>query len=158
MLLNEINQVKELEKTKTEFLMLKMQLFRMPRDDEHNNLRKMGELVLSFTEAEKDLEAYLEPAIKMCHMIKNKGKKLLREDGKEDCRDLMSYVNILVKQDFFTHLLPDLINTDDLIQALLHLQSQRGLLSELRKKEPYKSGFEIMTIIKADELKDLISK
>jgi len=158
LLINEISQLKEFEKTKNEFLMLKMQVLRFPKDEEHKSLKKMGELALSFSDVEKDLETYLEPAIKMSHMIKNKGKKFLREEGKEDCRDLLSYVNILVKQDFFSHLLPDLCNTDDLIQALLHLQSQRGLIGELRKKEPYKSGFESISIIKADELRDLLAK
>ena len=93
----------------------------------------------------------------MCLLIKNKGKKIIREDSKEDVRDLLSYVNLLLKPDFFS-LLFEIYNKDDLVYAFMHLQSQKGLLNELAKHEPYKSGLGVINIVKEEDLKQLISK
>lgn len=158
LLLNDIRSLAELSKTKEEYENIKLELKRFPNlNNASKPLKRISELILSFNECQIELEASLESIFQMCLLIKNKGKKIIREDSKEDVRDLLSYVNLILKPDFFS-LLFEIYNKDDLVYAIMHLQSQKGLLNELAKHEPYKSGLGVINIVKEEDLKQLISK
>lgn len=157
-MLNDIKIVNELNKAKDEYEFLKAQLKRFPvSNDVPVQLKKMTELILAFNESQIELEATLEPIHLMCQIVKNKGKKIIREDSKEDICDLLSYVNLILKPDFYS-LLMQIYNKDDLVYAIMHLQSHKNLFNELKKIEPYKSDLAVITFVKEDELKNLISK
>jgi hypothetical protein len=148
----------DLSKTKDEYESIKLQIKRFPSLNEPSKpLKKICELIFSFNEYQIELETTLEPVFQMCQLIKSKGKKIIREDSKEDIRDMLGYVNLLLKPDFFS-LLFDIYNKDDLVYAIMHLQSQKSLFNELKKQEPYKSGLMSISLVKEDDLKKLINK
>jgi hypothetical protein len=144
---NDIKVMNEMNKIKEEYETIKFQMKRMPNLYEApGHIRRMNEL-----------ETALEPIFQMCSLIKNKGKKIIREDTKEDIRDLLSYVNLMLKPDFYS-LLTEIYNKDDLVYAIMHLQSHKNLFYELLKQEPYKSGLSTIVPVKEEELKLLIHK
>lgn len=148
----------EMNKAKADYEFLKTQLKRYPASgDAPAQLKKMTELILAFNECQIELESTLEPIFQMCQIVKNKGKKIIREDSKEDISELLSYVNLMLKPDFYA-LLMQIYNKDDFVYAVMHLQSYKNLLSELRKQEIYKSDLAIITFVKEDELKMLVYK
>ena len=131
---------------------------RFPKSfDFSKSLKKINDLILAFNDCQIELEATLEPIFQMCLLIKNKGKKIIRENTKEDLRDLLSYINLLLKPDLFSQLF-EIYNKDDFVYAIMHLQSQKSLFCELKKQEPYKSGLASISIVNEEDLKRLIYK
>lgn len=155
-LLNDIRAIAEMEKVKEEYQSMKLQLQRFPKVIQlERPLKKMCELVLTLNEFQIELETALEPVFQMCLLVKNKGKKIIKDDFKEDIRDMLTYVNLLLKPDFFTLLL-EIYNKDDLVYAIMHLQSQKSLISELKKQEPYKSGLATINMVKEEDMIQLL--
>ena len=156
-MISEIKAITEIANVKNEYERLKFQLKRFPKVNTLSKpLKRMSELILVFNEHQIEIETALEPIFQMCSLIKNKGKKIIRDDFKEDIRDMLSYVNLLLKPDFFS-LLFEIYNKDDLVYAIMHLQSQKGLINELKKQEPYKSGLATITTVKEDDMKKLLA-
>jgi hypothetical protein len=156
--LADIRTCAELASVKDDYECLKVQLKRYPLTvGVSPMLKKMAELVLAFNECQIELESTLEPVFQMCQIVKNKGKKIIREDSKDDLGDLLSYVNLLLKPDFYS-LLMQVYNKDDLVYAIMHLQSHKNLYNELKKLEPYRSDLATISFVKEDELKALIYK
>jgi hypothetical protein len=157
-LINDIRAMNEMTKVREEYEAIKFQMKRMPTVFEPTPaIRRMKDLILAFNECQIDLESALEPIFQMCLLIKNKGKKVIKEDTKDDIRDLLTYVNLLLKPDFFS-LLPEIYNKDDLVYAIMHLQSHKSLFYELLRQEPYRSGLSTITPVKEDDLKSLLHK
>jgi hypothetical protein len=158
LLISDIKVMNDMIKAKEEYEVIKAQLKRYPNMVEASKpLLRMSEMILAFNECQIELESSLEHIFQMCLLIKSKGKKIIREDSKEDIRDLLSYVNLLIKPDFY-NLLYEIYNKDDLVYAIMHLQSQKSLLFELKKQEPYKSGLSTITTVKEEDLKNLVYK
>lgn len=156
--LTDIKSLQESSRIKDEYENLKIQLKRYPISGNLPQvLRRMAELILEFNECQIELESTLEPIFQMCQIVKNKGKKIIREDSKEDIGDLLSYVNLLLKPDFYS-LLTQVYNKDDLVYAIMHLQSHKNLYNELKKLEPYKSDLSTISFVKEEDLKILIYK
>ena len=59
----------------------------------------------------------------MCHLIKNKGKKLLGEESRDEHQELLKYVKLMVKPDFISNYLPHIVNIDDFLAAVKDLES-----------------------------------
>jgi hypothetical protein len=92
----------------------------------------------------------------MCHLVKNKGKKLLGDESRDEHLELLKYVKLMVKPDFIANYLPHIVNIDDFIFAVKDLESQRGLCIELRNQPVYKSGFEEIRLINDEEFKSVL--
>ena len=159
LVLSEASNFKDKEKLKEELEFTKKQLLRFPKLGEpHPKLQLMGDKLTVFTECQIELEALFDPIVKMCLLIKNKGKKLLKDYSREDYRDLLTYVDLLVKSDFLCKYLPDLHNVEDLVNAAMHIQSQKSLYKELKKQQPYSSELETIRNVEPEELKRCIRR
>ena len=122
--LDDIKNLKLMEKTKTEFEHMQQQLDFLPLTHEADRyVVQMAELVKNLCDCQLELETILDPVIRMCHLIKNKGKKLLGEESRDEHQELLKYVKLMVKPDFISNYLPHIVNIDDFISAVKDLES-----------------------------------
>lgn len=157
-LLEDIKQLKLLEKSKQEYEAL-LETINISRSrSTEASLVQMTELVKGSIDAQLEVETLFDPVIKMSNIIKNKGKKLLSDDKREDFTTLLQYVNLFTRPDFIPQQLKHLENVEDLVQAVLHLQSIRKLCLELYKQMPYKIGFEEVNFVEGEELLKAVTK
>lgn len=157
-LLEDIKSLKGLDKAKQEYEAVLEQVKKTRTRNCDAVLVQMADLVKNSIDAQLDVETMFDPIIKMSNIIKNKGKKLLSDDKREDFTVLLQYVNLFTRPDFIPQQLKQLENIEDLVQAVLHLQSIRKLCLELYKQPQYKIGFEDLNFIEGDDLLKTVTK
>ncbi|KAL4466889.1 hypothetical protein ABPG74_010486 [Tetrahymena malaccensis] len=93
----------------------------------------MMNLLKELIENQKNVESCLANIINMCHIIKNKGKKVLREDiSIEEQQILSKFVKLIVKPDFLDNFLLQ-SDQSEYMQAVKILEKQNTLIKEMKQ-------------------------
>ena len=111
----------------------------------------LSQEVKKVADLQANLNALLEPSMHISHLIKKRDRKIREEDTEENSH-LSKFVNLLIKPDFIATYLPILINIEDLVNAVHHLESR--ICSDLSQKYAIALGLENFTPVNGEELKN----
>lgn len=138
-------------RTRSEFEIAYKRLQQVPNPTQTSPFfMQLAREVKEVADVQANLNALLEPAVHISHLIKKRDRKVREEDAEENSH-LSKFVNLLVKPDFIVTYLPILINIEDLVNAVHHLESR--ICSDLSQRHALALGLENFTPVNGEELK-----
>ena len=150
-LCDQLSQIKTHSNNRKEFELALNRLQQLPNPTHDKPFfQQLGADVKRIADVQATLNALLEPAIHISHLIKKRDKKMREEDSEENSQ-LSKFVNLLVKPDFIATYLPILMNIDDLVNAVHHLESR--ICSDLSQRHALLLGLESFTPVNGEELR-----
>lgn len=139
-------------RTRSEFEIVLKRLQQVPNPTQNRPFfMQLSQDVKKVADVQAHLNALLEPAVHISHLLKKRDRKM-REDDAEENSHLSKFVNLLVKPDFIVTYLPILINIEDLVNAVHHLESR--ICSDLSQRHALALGLENFTPVNGEDLRN----